>query len=117
MDGLTGDPQGRVWAFSGNKVREWDQAAGRFIERDTPPFSGDPKKLEWGMETGFWGVNQTGLYLFAGGRWTHLQLPTEAGGSITNVAQADDGATWIAAASGRLFRLKDDLAADGHNWI
>ena len=107
VSGLTGDSQGRVWVLSGNKVREWEPAAGRFRELDTPPISGGSGDLFWKIDGGFWGVDQTRLHLFVSGEWTQVPLPVEVGGQLKRVAQADDGAIWIVAAGARIFRFKD----------
>ena len=105
--GLTGDSQGHLWALSGNKAREWEPAAGRFTERDTPQFSGGSGIVGWKVTGGFWGFDQTSLHLFVSGRWTQVALPAEMGGQLMQVAQAGDGAIWMVAAGARIFRLKD----------
>ncbi len=105
--GLTGDAQGRVWVLSDNKLREWEPAAGKFVERESPPFSGSASRLGWKAGGGFCSFGQAGLHLFVSGDWTHLALPAAVERPITRVAQADDGAIWIAGAGARLFRLRD----------
>ena len=105
VSGLTGDSQGRVWVLSGNKVREWEPAAGRFRELDTPPISGGAGDLLWKVDGGFWGVDKTRLHLFVSGEWTRVPLPVELGGQLKRVAQADDGVIWIVATGARIFRV------------
>jgi signal transduction histidine kinase/ligand-binding sensor domain-containing protein len=111
ISGLTGDQQGHIWVLSGNKIREWEPNAGRFIELDSPPFSGGPQGLaRWNEESGFWGLDQAGLHLFAGGVWTHFALPAKVDRPITQVAREGDGTIWVAVAGERIFRLKDGKA-------
>jgi len=105
--GLTGDPEGHLWALSGNRVRAWEPATGRFVERDALPFSGNSGRLGWNDEGGFWRVDQTGLHLFAKGAWEHVALPREVDGQIKQVAKEGDGAIWLMAENEQIFRLKD----------
>ena len=105
--GVTGDSQGHVWIFSGNKVREWDPASERFVERETPPFAGGSGNLGWNTNGGFWGLDPTSLHLFVSGKWTQLALSPELGRQVKRVAQTDDGAIWILPSGTRLVRFKD----------
>ena len=105
--GLRGDAQGHLWVLSGNKVLEWNPSAGRFSEREMPQFFAGADKVAWTGENIFGGATQTGLYLLARGNWTHLPLPPAVRGSLTNIAQADDGTIWIATAGGPVFRYKN----------
>lgn len=107
--GVTGDSQGHVWVFSGNKLREWEPVTGRFTERDTPPFSGGSGNLVWKVDGGFWGIHHNSLHLFSSGKWTQITLPAELGGPLKRVAQADDGVIWIVGA--RIFQFKDGKSA------
>jgi ligand-binding sensor domain-containing protein len=116
VNGLTGDQQGRLWVLSGHKIHEWEPAADRFIEREAPPFSGGAGSLAWSVEGAIWGVEQAELRLLARGEWTHLALPAEVGRQIMHAAKADDGAIWMVAAGGRMFRLKDGKATAFPHW-
>jgi signal transduction histidine kinase/ligand-binding sensor domain-containing protein len=113
---LMGDQQEPLWVYSGNKIREWEPAAGRFIEREAPTFSGGSGSVGWSVEGGIWGVEQGGLHLLTRREWTHLALPAEAGGQITQMAKEEDGAIWIVAAGGRTFRLKDGKVTAFPHW-
>ncbi len=108
--GITGDGSGRIWVFSANKIRQWERTTGRFIEIDTPQFSGGSGDLGWVSESGLWGADQAGLHFFIAGVWSHYALPISWGRQFTRVVKEQDGTVWAVAAGEKLYQLRDGKA-------
>jgi len=125
--GVTGDDAGHVWILSGDKIEEWQQDSGRFI--DVTPAQLQYNILLWDNE-GFWASDGTGLHCFAKGKFLHYALPRQlAQASILSVAHEHNGIVWIETKDRRYFKIEPGKAAiafrqplityvaeSGHSW-
>jgi signal transduction histidine kinase/ligand-binding sensor domain-containing protein len=127
--GVTGDDAGRVWILNGDRIEEWQQDKGRFIDVTPAQLQLQYNILLWDNE-GFWGSDETGIHCFAKGKFLHYALPPHvAPASILSVAHEHSGIAWVETSDRRYFKIPPGKTAvpvpkplvtyvdgSGHSW-
>jgi signal transduction histidine kinase/ligand-binding sensor domain-containing protein len=108
VNALTVNEAGDAWVLSGNRILQWNQARGRFIDITPQQTKVTYDLLRWDI-TGFWGRDGAKIHCFVHGRFVDYPLPPWLDhDAVWGAAVDQGGALWLETFAGKQTRIDTD---------
>ena len=108
VNALTVNEAGDAWILSANRILQWHQEIGKFVDITAPQTKVNYALLLWDI-SGFWGRDGAKIYCFANGRFVDYPLPPWLEHeSLWGAAVDQHGALWLETSGGKQTRIDRD---------